>query len=68
MGDIEEALRNAREALDVEVCCVGPDVSLAEPGEATVEWIQKLESELQQPKSPPSAEKDTNGKTEEASV
>ena len=63
MGDAEEALRNAREALDVEVCCVGPDGSLAEPGETTTEWIQKLERELQQPRRPPSAE-DTNGKQE----
>lgn len=52
MGDIEEALRNAREALDVEVCCVGPDGTLAEPGEATNEWIQKLERELHESRGP----------------
>ena len=68
MGDIEEALRNAREALDVELCCVGPDGTLAEPGEATAEWIQRLEHELQQPRRPSSAEEDANGQREEASA
>ncbi|KAK8034224.1 hypothetical protein PG993_009219 [Apiospora rasikravindrae] len=44
VDDLELALGYAREAREIEVCCVGPDRRLSE--DDTIEWISYLESQI----------------------
>ncbi|KAK7966893.1 uncharacterized protein PG986_001170 [Apiospora aurea] len=45
VDDLELALGYAREAREIEVCCVGPDRRLSD--DDTIEWISYLESQIE---------------------
>ncbi|KAK8041036.1 SET domain-containing protein [Apiospora phragmitis] len=45
VDDLQLALGYAREAREIEVCCVGPDRKLSD--DDTVEWISYLESQIE---------------------